>query len=567
MLKELYIENLAIIEKAVIPLTDSLNVFSGETGAGKSILIGGINAVLGGRVSKDIVRSGAERAVITALFDDIPDKTREKLAEYGYCDENNSENNEQSEQSELILTREISDTGNSVARVNGKTATASVLKEIAADLIDVHGQHQTRLITSPEVQLGLIDDFGKISLDGYQQVFREFSAVSKRIKAVQREMQLKDEKIELLSAKIADIEPYKLQKGEEESVAAELNRLRNIETVSQALNRAYACLSGTEDGSGEGAIELVNTCKTSLSESVRFIPECQPLKERLNSLFIELDDIKHEIAPLITENKGIEKLPKYEERMSDFLRLKRKYGLDPDELIDKVSQWQSELDALTGGDNLLQKLAEEKKSLGDKVKRLAEEITVKRKKTAERLSGLICKELDYLDMPGTRLIFEITQDRVTITGMDSVEMMIAVNKGEEPKPLAKIASGGELSRVMLAVKIVSAESDSLLNTGMVFDEIDTGISGRAAQKVGLKLSELSRGRQVLCVTHLAQIAALADNHLLIEKSDSDNRTYTSVRKVEGEERKRELARIISGDEDELSLANAERLIFGNAAKN
>ncbi|MCL1902938.1 MAG: DNA repair protein RecN [Oscillospiraceae bacterium] len=563
MLKELYIENLAIIEKAVIGFDKSLNVFSGETGAGKSILIGGINAVLGGRVSKDIVRAGANKATVTALFDNFPDNVREKLTEYGYASDA-SEASKASDDCELILTREISDTGSSTARVNGKTATAAVLKEISAGLIDIHGQHHTRMIISRDAQLELIDSYGKISLNEYKDTFREFSRVSKQINTFQKEEGLKNEKIEILNAKIADVEPYKLRFGEEEEVSLELERLRNIQTVSETLNGAYVKLSGDSE-SETGAVDLLNLCKLGLSDVARFIPVCKTLKERVDAAHIELSDIKHELSVVISDNCGTggaeirDKLSAYEERMSDFLRLRRKYGLSVDELIEATAAWREELEALQNGDDFIQKLTDEKKQLGDKVKRLGGELSIKRNRTAKKLSELICKELEYLDMPGTRLVFNLTGDKVTITGMDSAELLISVNKGEAPKPLSKIASGGELSRIMLAIKVVFAESDDV--PVMIFDEVDAGISGRAAYKVGLKLAELSKERQVLCVTHLAQIASMADNHLLIEKSvGAGERTFTSVKKVTGEQRKVELARIISGDEDEISLANAERLL-------
>jgi DNA repair protein RecN (Recombination protein N) len=544
MLKELYIENLAIIEKAVITFDRRLNVFSGETGAGKSILIGGINAVLGGRVSKDIVRGGAQKAVVTALFE-IGDDCHE-----------------------LLLTREISCSGNSIARINSKTATAFDLKEIAAELIDVHGQHETRLITSREVQLAMIDEFAGICKTEYEGAFREFSTVCKKIKQLEKHEAVKNEKIEILSEKINECLPYKLKKGEEEEVSRELNRLRNIQDISEMLNRAYNSLNG--DGEQFGAVDLLNISKVSLNEAAKYVIECKPLKERVDGLVIELDDIKREIAPLIGDNFAPERLTQLEERMSDFQRLKRKYALDTDELIDSISTWQSELDELQSQDAALQKLVDERRRLGDSVKSLAGEITQKRKTAADELSRLICRELEYLDMPGVRIVFELSQDKVTICGMDCVEMLIAANQGEQPKSMAKIASGGELSRIMLAIKVVQAARkqaaqglsfyNGSFNGSLVFDEIDSGISGRAAHKVGLKLAELSAKRQVLCVTHLAQIAAMADNHLLIEKAVDGGRTYASVKSITGEQRERELARIISGDDDELSLANAQRLI-------
>jgi DNA repair protein RecN (Recombination protein N) len=443
-----------------------------------------------------------------------------------------------------------------VARINGETVTAAQLKEAAAGLIDVHGQHETRLITSRDVQLQLIDGFGNIEKGEYEAAFREFSKVSRKIKQLQKEDALKDEKIEILSAKIEDLTPYKLRKGEEEEVGIELNKLRNIAAISEMLSRAYNSLNG--DGEQFGAVDLLNISKVSLGEAVKYVPECKELKERLDSLVIEIDDVRMEVGAIAGDSSDVSRLPLLEERMSDFMRLKRKYGFDIDELILKTEEWQNQLDELMFGDNLLAELNGQKKKLGDKVKQLAGELTQKRCQATDKLSALICAELEYLDMPGIRLVFEISQDKVTISGMDAAEMLIAVNKGEEPKPMSRIASGGELSRIMLAIKTVLASSDDV--PVMIFDEIDTGISGRAAAKVGAKLSELSAGRQVLCVTHLAQIAALADRHLLIEKSSADGRTYTDVRNVFGEERKRELARIISGDDDEVSMMNAERLL-------
>ncbi|MCL1881075.1 MAG: DNA repair protein RecN [Oscillospiraceae bacterium] len=563
MLKELYIENLAIIEKAVITFDGGFNVFSGETGAGKSILIGGINAVLGGRVSKDIVRAGADKAVVTALFE----TNGSGDSEY---------ESEKESSGEILFTREINSNGNSIARINGRTTTASELKEIASNLIDIHGQHQTRLLISPDVQLALLDSFGEISKIEYEQAFREFSTVSKKLKKHLLENALRDEKIEILTSKITDLEPYKLKIGEEDEVSYELEKLRNAQNISEALNRSYSALASTSD-SNLGACDLLNICKISLSDAGKYISECNILQGRIAELVIEANDIKNELSIQLDKNSEPEKLQKlsqYEERMSDFLRLKRKYSMSCDEMVSALEDWKSQLADLQSGDEFIQNLTEKKKNLGEKVRKLGGELSEKRKQASVALTQRICDELDYLDMPSTRLVFAIKQDKVTIGGMDTVELLIAANAGEEPKPLSKIASGGELSRIMLAIKSVQADKNDV--TTMIFDEIDSGISGRAAQKVGLKLSALAGGKidaanvnnharrrknQILCVTHLAQVAALADRHLLIEKqTKSDGRTYTAVKPITGEERKRELARIISGDDDEISLANAERLM-------
>jgi len=511
MLKELYIENLAVIEEATVSFCGGFNVFTGETGAGKSILIGGIKAILGGRVSKDLVRSGAEKAVITALFDT-------------------------GEEELLILTREISSTGTSVARIGGKPVTAAELRDVAAKLIDIHGQHDSHTLTDNARQRELLDGFGGLSelLGEYAGVFKEYSELSRKIKRLQTDDSLKAEKAALLKEKIDDVNSYKLMPGEEADVKTKLERKQNAEAIMRELMKARESLS----------TEALRETKAGLQNIAAYMPGSEELLTRIDSAIIELDDIWRELSR--HDSVGFEAdAHKLEERMSDLTRLKRKYKLDINELIEETDRWRDELAELEYSEDMLEKLAAERKERGDNLKRLAGEITAKRQKAAEELAAKITEELIFLDMPNVRLFFALTSEKVTITGMDGVEIMISVNKGEEPKPLTKIASGGELSRIMLAIKAVLAESDSIPT--MIFDEIDTGISGRAAQKVGSKLADIASKRQVLCVTHLASIAAKADKHLLIEKTDDNLRTFTRVADLDLEQRKRELARIISGD--------------------
>lgn len=541
MLKELYIENLAVIERARVNFCPGFNVFTGETGAGKSILIGGIKAILGGRVSRDIVRSGAEKAQITASFSDLNVKALAKITEYGF---------EIPEDEDLILTREITADGKSSARINNKPATAAALKEIAAELIDIHGQHDSHILTDNDKQRELLDNYGRLTedLSEYAELFKNFSELSRKIKKLQADESLKTEKTTLLKAKLDDITPYKLTPGEEQSTAERLSALRNAKEIKQNLKSARACLSGGSDNFG--ASDLVGQCRAFLTEIAEFLPAVGKngdLIKRLQSAQIELDDIRGEIASLDADGFEPETAAKLEERMADLLHLKRKYKLDIDELIKAAEDWRDELAELEYSEDMTEKLITERKALGDKLKQFAEKITEKRKKAAKELAAKITEELIFLDMPNVRLFFEITQEKVTVSGMDGVEIMISVNKGEEPKAMNKIASGGELSRIMLALKTVLAETDSIPT--MIFDEIDAGISGRAAQKVGQKISEIAQKRQVLCVTHLASIAAKADKHLLIEKTDDTSRTYTRVTELDSEARKAELAKIISGDED------------------
>lgn len=551
MLRELSIENLAVIEKASIAFDDKLNVFTGETGAGKSILIGGINAILGGRVSKDIVRAGTEKAVVTGLFDDLPESVKAKLSDNGFAVDD-----------ELLLQRDIHADGKSTARINGRATTVAILRDIASELIDIHGQHDNRLLMDGDNQREILDSYGKNSglLSEYATAFKEFSALSRKIKEVSRKKTESLERAELLRERLEELDRYNFSADEEETVKQKIEELRNAEYISENLYNAQTAISGDDDT--DGAYSMLEHCKNSVSSLSDTIPELDKLAERISDMLVELEDIREEIVQRIPDEDedtaGM--LGVLEERLSVILRLQRKYGTDLAQILENSEKWRNELYEIDNGDDIIEELTEKKKEAGEKVKRLATELTSRRKKAADELAKRISAELTFLDMPDIRLVFDISQDKVTLSGMDKVEMLISVNKGEDLKPMSKIASGGELSRIMLAVKNVLAETDKLHT--MIFDEIDTGISGRAAAKVGLKLHEAAEDRQILCVTHLAQIAAMADTQLLIKKTSDEKRTYTGITKLDFEGRKREIARIISGDEnDPISLENAEMLLL------
>ncbi len=551
MLRELSIENLAVIEKASIAFDDKLNVFTGETGAGKSILIGGINAILGGRVSKDIVRAGTEKAVVTGLFDDLPESVKAKLSDNGFAVDE-----------ELLLQRDIHADGKSTARINGRATTVAILRDIASELIDIHGQHDNRLLMDGDNQREILDSYGKNSglLSEYATAFKEFSALSRKIKEVSRKKTESLEKAELLRERLEELDRYNFSADEEETVKQKIEELRNAEYISENLYNAQTAISGDDDT--DGAYSMLEHCKNSVSSLSDTIPELDKLAERISDMLVELEDIREEIVQRIPDEDedtaGM--LGVLEERLSVILRLQRKYGTDLAQILENSEKWRNELYEIDNGDDIIEELTEKKKEAGEKVKRLATELTSRRKEAADELAKRISAELTFLDMPDIRLVFDISQDKVTLSGMDKVEMLISVNKGEDLKPMSKIASGGELSRIMLAVKNVLAETDKLHT--MIFDEIDTGISGRAAAKVGLKLHEAAENRQILCVTHLAQIAAMADTQLLIKKTSDEKRTYTGITKLDFEGRKREIARIISGDEnDPISLENAEMLLL------
>ena len=550
MLRELSIENLAVIEKASIAFDDKLNVFTGETGAGKSILIGGINAILGGRVSKDIVRAGADKAVVTGLFDDLPQTVIDKLSENGFSAED-----------ELLLQRDIHSDGKSTARINGRATTVAILRDIASELIDIHGQHDNRLLMDSDNQREILDNYGRNGelIREYGVAFKEFSALSRKIKEVSRKKTESLEKAELLRERLEELDRYNFSADEEETIKQKLEQLRNAEYISENLYNAQTAISGDDDT--DGAYSLLEHCRDSVLSLSDTIPELEKLSERISDMLIELEDIREEIVQRIPDDDedtaGM--LSVYEERLSVILRLRRKYGAELSEILENSEKWRTELYEIDNGDDIIEELTEKKKEAGEKVKQLAAELTKSRKKAADELAKRISAELAFLDMPDIRLVFDISQDKVTLSGMDKVEILISVNKGEELKPMSKIASGGELSRIMLAIKNVLADTDKLHT--MIFDEIDTGISGRAATKVGIKLHEAAKNRQILCVTHLAQIAAMADTQLLIKKTSDDKRTYTAVTKLDFDGRKKEIARIISGDEnDPISLENAEMLL-------
>ncbi len=548
MLRELSIENLAVIERATAQFGGNFNVFTGETGAGKSILIGGINAILGQRTTKDIVRTGAPKAVITAFFDDIPQSVTDKLAEMGFS----------AEDGELMLMREISADGKSSARINGRSATAAMLREVGSMLVDVHGQHENRILMSSDNQRDILDSYGRLGdvLADYREKFRRFSQVSKRIHKLQTENETRALKIQRLTMIVEELEELALEKGEGERLEAELQKCRNFVKIQSALYTAYGCFNGEDT---VGVLDLLRRAMNTLNSVSTFMPEADELAKRIESMLPEAEDIAAEISSLTNDDSGAAREAALEDRVSALKHAKRKYNMDSDQLVDYLDECRAELLELDGADGELEQLVAQKHELGEEVKKAAAEITRLRTAAADRLCEDICEQLRFLDMPNVRIIFSVTKDKVTINGMDAVEMLISANAGEEPKPLNRIASGGELSRIMLAIKSVLADNDDIPT--LIFDEVDAGISGRAAQKVGIKLAETAQKRQVLCITHLAQIASQADYHLLIEKNTEGERTFTSIHQLDHEGRKAELARIIDGDgRSESSLQAAEEML-------
>lgn len=550
MLSELYIENLAVIEKATIDFSDKLNVFTGETGAGKSILINGINAILGQRVTKDIVRTGTDKAVISALFTDIGDNVLQVLDELGIS----------AEDGQLFLTREIRSDGGSVARVNSRAVNVSVLKAIGETLVTIHGQHDNQILMAPERHIEILDSYAESEalIEDYHSSFRELQSIAKKINKIKTEQSKKEFRMAELADIVEEINALNIHEGEDKEIEAELNISKNAVAISEALYMAKQLLSGDDDT--DGAVEMTQRASKSVEGYTDIMTEISPIYDRLSSAAIEMEDISEEIGSLLDSLDIDPKRYDYLNQRSDELRrIMKKYGPELDDVLTTLENSQNELDELSGVEQSLDELNKEKERLLAEVSKKAKALSDHRKKAGERFVAQVTEELEFLNMPKVKLVVQQKTGKLTINGMDSIEFLISANLGEEPKPIAKIASGGELSRIMLALKNVIAEKDSIGT--LIFDEIDTGVSGRAAQKIGIKLKQISRLRQVLCVTHLAQMAVMADNHLLIEKNIQGDRTVTTVRTLDHEQRKYEIARIMGGENiTELMLENAEQYL-------
>lgn len=536
MLREVYIENLAVIEKAVIPFSDSFNAFTGETGAGKSILINGINAVLGQRVTKDIVRTGSKKAVITALFTGLSENVCNKLDELGISHENN----------EITVTREIAADGGSVARINSRTTTVSILREIGDMLITIHGQHDNQILLSPEKHIEVLDGFGELTqtLEDYRSSFRNLQSMAKKLGDMKKNRIEKRDRAILLKDRISELEQIDLHSTDYGELENEYNMIQNVDRIAGAVRNINAVLGGDDT---ENVIDMLGICEEELGGITDYSNEASELYDRLVSLKIELTDISDEINrigdSLDIDERRFQYVTSAYNKINHFMK---KYNCDYEELVKLYDESKTELETIEFSEEDMNKLSAEKDRLLHEATEKAKNLSSQRKAAAERFTKQVTEELSFLDMPS--VVIEVRQERgkLTVNGMDSIEFLISANKGETPRPIAKIASGGELSRIMLALKSVIAEKDSIPT--LIFDEIDTGVSGRAAQKIGIKIRQISKIRQILCVTHLSQLAVMSDNHLLIEKNVVNDRTVTSVTPLDFEGRIKEIARIMGGED-------------------
>ena len=525
MLSQLYIENIAVIQKATIQLDHGFNVFTGETGAGKTILISAINAVLGARTSRSIIRSGESRAVVSALFTELSPEVAQQVEEMGYT----------AEDGQLMIHREMDAGGSGSCRINGRPATTALLRQIASLLIDIHGQRDSQELLSTEKHMAFVDGFGELGkeLAAYREVYKKLQEAREKLESLQMDESYKLQRQDILQYQIGEIEGAKLTPGEEEELLAQREIIRNAEKITSALGTSYQLLTGGEEGLG--LVSGLEGLGEELETASRFIEELGDYREKTEDLRYELEELSSTLRGYLDDyNFDPRQLDEVESRLDLIHRLKKKYGATIQEILDYWERSAQELDELTFADERAEKLRGE-----------VADLSKKRKEAGERFIQSVQQELAYLDMPGVRLTLRLTARELGPSGQDGVEFFISANPGEEPKPLSKTASGGELSRVMLSIKNVLAGRGGVGT--VIFDEVDTGVSGRAAQKIGLKLAQVAVGRQVICVTHLAQVAAYAGHHSRIYKQVEAERTYTHVEVLDREERVRELARINVGE--------------------
>ena len=559
MLSSLKIENVAVIEKAEILFGNGLNILTGETGAGKSIVIDSINAILGERTSRELVRSGADKAKVTALFENVPDSVIEKLDEYDIdCDGDNS----------LLITRVITTDGRNTCRINGHSVTVTMLKNIGRDLITICGQHDSQHLLMKEKHMEYIDNIAdcKELFDSYSETFAEIKAVRKQLKRLLNNESDKERKLEYLKFQMDELSNANIKIGEKEALLEEKKRYQNKEKIVNNLNVCRNILDG--DGQISGVSANFDSLITALRELSQFDSRFLEYADSVCNIKYTLDDCRSYVGSLI-DNADDNRfdINSVEERLDILYRLSKKYGETEEAMLSHLDNITNEYEEITLGDEKAVELQEKYEELSEELFNRGCYLSDCRKQAASEFEKTVTSALHYLDMPGAAFTAEFTDAPATVNGIDDVEFLFTANPGQEPKPLVKIASGGELSRVMLAIRCALSDKDVI--SSMVFDEIATGVSGRAALKIAYKLHELSKNKQVLCVTHLAQIAAYADNHFYIEKRVREGSTYTNVSSLTYDERVREIARIIGGDIiTQTTLKSAEEMIeFANNETN
>ena len=555
MLSSLQIENVAVIQKANVHFEKGLNVLTGETGAGKSILIDSINAILGNRTSKDLVRTGAAKAVIRAAFEDVPPAVLDSLEKAGY---------ERSEA--LLLSREITAEGKSTCRINGMPATAAVLRELCGGLININGQHDSVGLLNPARHEGILDAYAQNSAEyqAYYAIYRELVGVKKTLDAMITDESEKQRRIDLLSYQVQEIDDAGLTAGEEQTLESRRKVLANASTIRDRIAQCYALLSGGDEA--PGAVDLLGEASNAVDAAAQLDGELSAGAGQLLDLYYTAKDVAADlIGRLDAYDTNDAELDEIEQRIDLIYKLRRKYGDTVEDILAFGERARKELEMIQSSQERVEHLQKEQRRLYTLAREKAEALTQTRLKAFDELNKRISGTLDFLNMPGVRMTLRHSRGPLASHGQDSVEFYISTNPGEAPKPLAKIASGGELSRITLAIKNAMADKDAVPT--VIYDEIDSGVSGKAASRIGEVLRQRAEGHQILCITHTAQIAALADCHLLIQKNITNERTYTEIHPLDENGRVEALARLISGDHvTELSLANAREMLGRNAEK-
>ena len=555
MLSSLQIENVAVIQKANVHFEKGLNVLTGETGAGKSILIDSINAILGNRTSKDLVRTGAAKAVIRAAFEDVPPAVLDSLEKAGY---------ERSEA--LLLSREITAEGKSTCRINGMPATAAVLRELCGGLININGQHDSVGLLNPARHEGILDAYAQNSAEyqAYYAIYRELVGVKKTLDAMITDESEKQRRIDLLSYQVQEIDDAGLTAGEEQTLESRRKVLANASTIRDRIAQCYALLSGGDEA--PGAVDLLGEASNAVDAAAQLDGELSAGAGQLLDLYYTAKDVAADlIGRLDAYDTNDAELDEIEQRIDLIYKLRRKYGDTVEDILAFGERARKELEMIQSSQERVEHLQKEQRRLYTLAREKAEDLTQTRLKAFDELNKRISGTLDFLNMPGVRMTLRHSRGPLASHGQDSIEFYISTNPGEAPKPLAKIASGGELSRITLAIKNAMADKDAVPT--VIYDEIDSGVSGKAASRIGEVLRQSAEGHQILCITHTAQIAALADCHLLIQKNITNERTYTEIHPLDENGRVEALARLISGDHvTELSLANAREMLGRNAEK-
>ena len=554
MLSTLHIDNIAVVKRLDIEFLQGMTVLTGETGAGKSIIIDSLNLISGARGDKELIRNGENKAEVSAIFSDIGEETQEKINELGF----------ECEDGTVFISRSLG-LNSSTARVNGVPTTLGMLKKLSALLFGIHGQNDNALLLDSKNHITVLDTYAgnKELLKKYYMQYTEVLRLRRKLQELSNDVREQNRMSEILKFQIQDIDSVKLKKGEEEELEALALKLRGIERISKACSLVSKALEG---GKGMGAIYLTDRAASALESISDAVPEAEDLAKRLSDVRYELEDIAASIASFseVGGDDPIKTLDKIETRLNAISKLKRKYGNTVEEILDFRNEASGKLEFLENADDIKVDLENELKDVENKAKIIAKELTESRRKAAHILSRKVCETLAFLDMPKVKFEASITAlNDFSSTGCDNVEFLISANVGEPLLPMAKIASGGELARIMLSLKNEINQCDGI--DTVVFDEIDTGISGKTSRKVGMKLKEIGKSSQVICVTHSAQIASLANNHLFVSKAENNGRTESTVSLLTDNERINEIARILGGIEiTKVQIAAAEEMIRDGA---